>query len=261
MTQAKHDIGQVSPPSIRDLTVSFLKRNEEAEGVFSALAFGEVELHEVSVAFRIEPRQAWHDGLRALKAFGHTSSISAPAAWAEIVARQTPVAAVPFAAGNHPQRVRDLNALLQNEDLIRLRPEHAESSAASNGLKNWAAQQIRKGDPHLVMVVAGALRAAGDLDAAAAALAELRSRTPPVEQPAIANEEAALLWDRGEWEKAVAIWQSLPESVPVLFNRGMADLFLGRSEEARNSLRKAIADLSEDDPWHHIASLYLALAE
>ena len=57
MTQAKREHGSLTPPSIRDLTLRFLERGEEAESLLAAAAFGEVEPHEVSVAFRTEPHR------------------------------------------------------------------------------------------------------------------------------------------------------------------------------------------------------------
>ncbi len=42
---------------------------------------------------------------------------------------------------------------------------------------------------------------------------------------------------------------------------GMAALFLGQSAEARTSLGQAAAQLPEVGAWHHLARLYLALAE
>jgi len=48
--------------------------------------------------------------------------------------------------------------------------------------------------------------------------------------------------------------------VPVLFNRGMAALFLDRPAEARADLRKATERLPESSGWHHLGRLYLALA-
>ena len=88
----------------------------------------------------------------------------------------------------------------------------------------------------------GLLRLARQWDAA-----EALSKTPvPAEwADAWANEEAALLWQRGHKEEAARRWQTLPESVPVLFNRGMAALFLGRPADARADLRKAVVQAAE----------------
>ena len=41
----------------------------------------------------------------------------------------------------------------------------------------------------------------------------------------------------------------------------MAALFLGRPAEARAPLGQAIPRLPEDNSWHHLARLYLTLAE
>jgi hypothetical protein len=76
----------------------------------------------------------------------------------------------------------------------------------------------------------------------------------------VATARAALAWHRGEWGRALQMWQDLPDSVPVLFNRGMALLFLGQPARAREALQKASADLPETSAWHHLAQLYLALA-
>lgn len=261
MTQAKRTSERATVPSIRDLTLRFLERSEASPSVFAIAPFGEVEPHEVSVAFHAEPRQAWLDGLRALGAASYSVKTNPPSDWATLLANQAPAADLPLAAGNHPQRVRDLNALLQAKDLSTFREGTPHSTAASITLKNWASRHAREGDFAQALVAGGVLRAAGDFEAAAAVLSDLRVRASAKEQAVLANEEAALLWQRGEWERAAANWQGLPESVVVLFNRGMAALFLNQRAEARGSLRKAIAGLPEDDTWHHLASLYLALAE
>ena len=45
------------------------------------------------------------------------------------------------------------------------------------------------------------------------------------------------MWHRGDAaEAALASWRGQPESVPVLFNRGMAALFLGDAAAARAAL-------------------------
>ena len=56
------------------------------------------------------------------------------------------------------------------------------------------------------------------------------------------------------------LWQQQEPSVPVLFNRGMASLFLGQVSEAKAALTAAVNQLPEADAWHHLCRLYLALA-
>ena len=68
-------------------------------------------------------------------------------------------------------------------------------------------------------------------------------------------------WAQGKPEKAIALWESLPETPAVLFNRGMAALFLNATAKARDLLKKAVAQIPESDGWHHLGRLYLALAE
>jgi tetratricopeptide (TPR) repeat protein len=71
---------------------------------------------------------------------------------------------------------------------------------------------------------------------------------------------AALAWHRGEADKALALWEKQEPLAPVLFNRGMAAVFLGRTDLARASLDAAVAQLPETSAWHHLARLYATLA-
>jgi hypothetical protein len=57
------------------------------------------------------------------------------------------------------------------------------------------------------------------------------------------------------------MWQMQPASAPVLFNQGMAALFLGRAAEARSPLSRAVSHLLDNNGWYHLGKLYLALAE
>jgi hypothetical protein len=237
-------------PRLADLTAGFLNRAEDAEVLAAAAdAFGEVQPHEVAVGFRAEPRTAWAAGFEAATAFGQPAPVATtPADWGTLVARHDAVAALPFALGNYPQRVRDLGTLFATEKLGDLLPTAVESADAPTGLVKWAG----KADP---LVAAAVMRAARDFDQADRLLSEVPS------DATTANEAAALLWHRGEYAKAAAAWAKLPESVPVRFNRGMAALFLGRSAEAAAHLKAAVAGLPETSAWHHLASLYLTLAE
>ena len=47
----------------------------------------------------------------------------------------------------------------------------------------------------------------------------------------------------------------------MLFNRGMARLFMGQTAAARPLLQKAIDAIPEASGWNALARLYLALAE
>ena len=47
----------------------------------------------------------------------------------------------------------------------------------------------------------------------------------------------------------------------MLFNRGMASLFLGKFADARAALSEAVKQLPEGDGWHHLGRLYLTLAQ
>jgi uncharacterized protein HemY len=47
----------------------------------------------------------------------------------------------------------------------------------------------------------------------------------------------------------------------VLFNRGMAALFVKDVAAAKQHLNAAIAQLPASSAWHHLGRLYLTLAE
>jgi tetratricopeptide (TPR) repeat protein len=259
ISEAKNTL---KPPTLADLMLRFVNRPVDAASIEAeASALGEVEPHEVAVGFRTDPRLAWNEGLAALAAFGlKDAKAAAPTEWAAIVVRHDPAACQPFALAGYPQRVRDLTALLQTRDLTRLRPS-GESQEASAHLRSWAIKQVAKKEPALALLAAAVLRAAQDLEQAEATLNGLRGQLPAEFQALFGNEEAALLWQKGAADRAVAIWDKLPDSPTVFFNRGMAALFMGNVARARENLKKAIAQLPESHGWHHLASLYLALAE
>jgi tetratricopeptide (TPR) repeat protein len=252
-----------TPPTIAALTAGFLSRTQDAETLAAAAdALGEVEPHEVAVGYRAEPRLAWQESLEVLNAFGRTASpIPAPAEWGSLVARQDGIAALPFALANYPQRVRNLGQLLEATDLRELLPASAESTPVSTGLLKWGTRHIQAGDLPHALIAAANYRAAGDFDRADETLQGLKATVRAEWRDVVANEEAALQWHRGDYAKAAELWAGLPDSVPVRFNRGMAALFLGNRAEASVHLKAAIAGLADANAWHHLASLYVALAE
>ena len=128
-------------------------------------------------------------------------------------------------------------------------------------LGDWVAGLVRKPAYPQILVALGVLRLARHYDEAANLLQQQRTHVPAQWQAAWSNEEAALAWHRGQAEEAAQLWRSQPESVPVLFNRGMAALFLAQPAESRLWLSQAVAHLPETSAWHHLGRLYLALAE
>lgn len=262
MTQTFHP---VAPPQLSELFVNFLNRSVDSEALDAEVAaLGEVEPHEVAVGFRAEPKMAWLEGMEVVQLTAPKSSVpTAPPEWAGMVVRHSSLPALPFAAGNYPQRVRDLSALLQSKDLNNLRPqgEVTTDRPAAGSLRTWAAKQMQQGEIPARLAAIGILRSAQDYDLAAEYLQTLKKTARPEWQTAIGNEEAALLWQRGQTEAALALWNTLPETAVVLFNRGMAALFLNQTATAREALAKSVKALSEASAWHHLASLYLALAE
>src|SRR5215831_2541417 len=54
------------PPTIAELTATFLRRTQDAETLTAAAdALGEVQPHEVTIGYRAEPRLAWQESLQA----------------------------------------------------------------------------------------------------------------------------------------------------------------------------------------------------
>jgi tetratricopeptide (TPR) repeat protein len=226
----------------------------QAEGLGFAEPSGEVEPFEAVPVQPVDPKQAWADALAVADHFPGARAVwITPLDWPAMVAAQEPAVALAFCLGNYPQMVRNLHPLLVGGDLAALRsgPAHAPSAPA---LVEWA--RARGGYPE-TLLAAGVLRLARQFDEAE----ELLRRKPPAEwQAAHANEEASLAWHRGRAEEAATMWQKQPDSAPVLFNRGMAALFLGDAATAGEALTKATAALPETSAWHHLGRLYLALA-
>jgi len=193
-------------------------------------------------------------------ASGDGSKLQPPPDWPMLVSSQEPAAALAFAVGNFPQLVRHVQPLLHAKNLSELRPS-AGRSIPTPALLTWAAQVSKKKQYPEMLLALGALRLARQFDKAEEILAKQRGHVPQQWQEALSNEEAALAWHSGKGEEALKMWQKQPESMPVLFNRGMALLFLGKAADARTALTAAIAKLPEDSAWHHLAHLYLALAE
>jgi tetratricopeptide (TPR) repeat protein len=244
-------------PSLSALFAEYLQDQTaaQARGLGFAPPCGEVELFESVPVQPVDPQQAWADALAATDHFpGAKATWTAPADWPTLVGAQESAVALAFCVGNFPQMVRNLHPLLAGGDLTKLRAAPTRATTAPP-VNEWTRTC---GDGPQALLAAGVSRLAGQYDAAADIL---RRWQPSAEWRAVhANEEAALAWHRGRVEEAAALWQNQAESVPVLFNRGMAALFLGDAGAAHKALTAATAALPETGAWHHLGRLYQALA-
>jgi tetratricopeptide (TPR) repeat protein len=264
MTHAPESSANPVQPSLQELLAEYLHRQTQAHaaGLGCAPFTDEVEPYEAVPVQPVDPRLAWDEARVALRHFGSADAVRACKAlseWPALVSAQEPVAALAFCVGNFPQRVRDLHPLLRAGNLQLLRPTAGRPVPTPVLLED--AERTGASSFPQVLLTLGVLRLAKQFEQADALLERYRGQVPAEWAAAWANEEAALTWHRGRPEEAAAMWQAQPESVPVLFNRGMAALFLGRPAEARTLLRRAAEQLPEDGGWHHLGRLYLALAE
>jgi hypothetical protein len=238
-------------PTIESLMVRFLASRSDAAGAAVELGESEVEPHEVAAGFRVDPRAAWLDATAAIITGGNAPppAIQPPTEWASLVAQPASAFALPMAVGHFPQRVKDLQPLLAKFNPNELRPSGSQlATPGFAGLRNWLA----KNGPTSPLVAAGIARTLGDFETAEKLLAGAGGSE---------NEKAALLWAKGQCAQALALWNAMSESPAVLFNRGMASLFLGQVAEARNALQKAVDAIPETSGWNALARLYLAVAE
>jgi tetratricopeptide (TPR) repeat protein len=158
--------------------------------------------------------------------------------------------------------VRNLRPLLSGGDLSALnsqvgqRIEGRRPVIGPPSILEWA--NTVRSHPQ-ILLAAGVLRLTRRFDEASELL-NSSGKTPAEWKALGANEEAATAWHRGNREEALESWQAQKSSVPVLFNRGVAALFLGRPADARTALEKAVAQLPDSSTWHHLGHLYLALS-
>jgi hypothetical protein len=255
MTPTPENMPAAGQPQLAELMALFLGRQSAAVGAgLAAMLPGDVEPHEAVPVQAVDPKQAWDEATAVLGHFGErTKAIKASADWPALVAAQPSHTGLAFAAGNFPQMVRDLAPLYRAADALGDLPI-ADGPPVPVETGSMSSEFPR------VLLTLGTLRLARQWDAAETLIAEHADRVPAAWSAALANEVAALLWHRGNKAEAVKRWQGLPDSVPVLFNRGMASLFTGRPADARADLRRAVEKLPESSGWHHLGRLYLALA-
>jgi tetratricopeptide (TPR) repeat protein len=268
MTQKDNRTGQqaFTPPGLDELMARYLHRQTEklSQGLVAAEPAGEVQPYEAGPVQPVDARLAWEEMLAVVHFFGLNvadSVAKAPPDWPTLVATHEPVFDLAFCVGNFPQLVRNLHPLLQARNLAELRSKAVIRPVFVPALLEWTSKAGAKKSFLQVVMAAGCLRLAGEYDRAAAALQDAEKLLPSNGQTFLANEKASLAWHRGDSAEARQLWLTQPESVPVLFNRGMSALFLNEPEAAQANLTRAVAQLPERSAWHHLAQLYLALSK
>jgi hypothetical protein len=243
----------------------YVQRQAEAHaaGLAALEVMGEVEPYEAGPVQPIDARPAWDEALAAVRhlAVKQDRTWKAPPGWPQLVAAHEPAYSLALALGNFPQLVRNLHPLLQTANLAELRPSAAARAAHAPGLAEWAEKVAGQKKFPDVLLALGTLRLAHLYEQAERLMAACEADVPAEWQALWDNEKAALAWHRGDLQAALTLWQAMPDSVPVLFNRGMAALFLDQPAAARETLNRVVAELPETSAWHHLARLYLTLAE
>jgi tetratricopeptide (TPR) repeat protein len=255
--------GKPNQPALSELMARYLERQTTAHGEgFGTPDSQEVVPHEAGPLQPVDPELAWMETLEVLPYFSRQSeanSLKAPPDWPMLVAGQEPFVAVAFCLGNFPQLVRNLQPLLHAKEPGALRSFSGRPLTVP-ALQTWAEQAVKQKQFPQCLLALATLRLAKQFDTAAACFSELK-QIPREWKAAWDNEHAAFLCHRGQSEEALSLWQSQEPSVPVLFNRGIASLFLNKLREARSWLNQAVTQIPETSSWHHLGRLYMALAE
>lgn len=245
------------PPSLTDLLNRYLQGQTEAQrdGLGFTETTGDVVPHEAVPAQPIDPKQAWDDAVAVVGYFPGLPRAKAtvPPDWPKLIGAQEPAVSVAFCMGNSPQLVRNLQPFLDDQKLL-CQQVTEEKPNLTGGLLEWANQA--KDEPSRLLA-AGVLRLVGSFTEAGRLLKGITGPWAIV----AANESAALAWYQGKTREALKQWNEQADSTPVLFNRGMAALFLGENDLARKALTAAVAGLPDTSPWHHLGQLYLTLTE
>ena len=235
----------IVPPSAESLLLDLLR--QPADNHLEAA--GDVEPHDAGVGMKVDPRSAWQSAVWLMTATGRPHAM--PSGWANLIWQQAPLAAVPLAFGHFPQQMRELPTT------AKLSPATRTTIELPPSLRDWV---VRRGTDLVdQLMAAGIYRAAGDFSRAESAIRHVSPSTP-AEAALHASELAATLWLKGDRVAARDLWLGLDGTPAVRFNSGMSCLFTDRKAEAAAHLTEALTVLPEDNAWHHLAGVYLALA-
>jgi hypothetical protein len=253
-------------PPLAELLAGYVQKQTEAHtaGLATYDLSGEVVPYEAGPVQPIDARPAWEEAVAVARLTTGTSdgkTWKAPPGWPALVAAHEPAFDLAMCLGNFPQLVRNLHPLLSAKDLTALRKTSASRPVDVPALTDWAEQVAGKQQFPQTLLAIAALRLGRQYDKAQRIVDEIEGSVPAEWQTMWDNEKAALAWHRGDVAQAQKLWAAQPESVAVLFNRGMAALFTGDAKAARDNLNQVVSQLPESSAWHHLARLYLTLAD
>jgi hypothetical protein len=250
-------------PGLTDLLAGFLNRQAqaEAEGLANLGPGAEVTPYEAGPVQPVDAKLAWEEAVAAASYFlpgVDTTSWAAPPHWVSIVSEREPAVALAFCVGNFPQLVRDFQGITHKANLTSFQPSRGRPMQVP-ALVDWAREAAGKKQMPRMLIGLGAMRLARNFDKAEAYAKDNEAVITPEWRDAWNNERAALAWDQGRTDAASALWSTLEPKLPVLFNRGMADLFQGNAAAGRAALSAAALQLPEHSAWRHLARLYVLL--
>ena len=209
----------------------------------------------------IDAGVAWTEAIASAACFQpvfDAKTLTVPPEWVSLVAGHEPAVALAFCMGNFPQLVRNFHLILQSAAPPRL-SVNSGRAAEVPALVDWARKVGAKKQYPQVVLALGCLRLAKNFPQAEALIAEHDALVPGEWRAAWQNEKAGFAWHQGRAEGARDIWNALEPCVPVLFNRGMADVFGGDVVRGRATLDAVAEQIPETSAWHHLARLYALL--
>lgn len=224
--------------TIEQLTNRFLAK--QAAAPESVDDENEVQPHEITTGFRASATQTWHDAIIAFSLFNEKNLNQAlPADWNSVVSQMNDIGLTPLCVGNIPQRVRDIAC-----------KEYAASDIhVKTAFHKWHMSLRQSKIANEQILGAGIDRLLGNYQTAEKALNNIRQKSD-----LLSNEIASLKWHQGEYEQALAIWQTIKHPASK-FNQAVCFWAMGKKNQAESLFNQAANELPENSGWSHLASI------
>lgn len=230
-------------PRWQDLLARMLEQ-EHAE-----VPTSEVELYQAQPALGLDLSMAWNEAIlpgQLLSEDMPQVSARFPSAW-NAVRHVSFAAPFPCCIGMAPQFLQKIDSILENAQTFfeQELPSMPAGVTAETALDNKT-----------TLSQLAIARLAGDTEQVNRLIADLDGETLQK------NELAAQLWLAGQRGEAKEAWDNLDGNHPVIaFNQGLAALASQDAARGRERLAKAVSGFDQTTGWHHLAELYLAVAQ